>query len=180
MKHRTPSILGIVFLLLSGCQAPPKNFTQGDWSQFVQANPNDIAVSKVTGEGLPADVRLDLLREALRDELLGHKYSPMSFDYVDASSGSKAGDVRADLVIKKFDYKKYEMSRSMRIVGDFYFRENKEGSDRLLANVASDQTIDLADEARRGAGTDEAIRIAIKRFVSTSLAGMPERRIDAR
>lgn len=189
VRRRLRSEPRLLFVLLaapwplagSACQAAPKNFATSDWSEFARVNPNDIAVSPVTGIDLPREVRLDRLRDDLRDELLSHKYSPLSYAYVDAAGQRRPGDVRVDLVVKRFDVQRYTMARSMRVVGEFLFRETGDGgSDRVIAAVQSDQTIDLADEVRRGASLDEAVRIAGARFVGISLAGMPVRNVDGR
>jgi hypothetical protein len=182
---RSLILTSAVLLTGVGCHTPVKNFTQGEWTEFVRVNPNDIAVSPVTGLQLPKEVRLDQLREDLRTELLNHKYAPVAFSYVDAGAGSgtskAAADVRVDLIVKRFEVQRYEMSRSMRIVGEFLFREAREGAaERSLATVNSDQTIDLGDEHRRGASLDEAVRVAGRRFIEISLAGMPDRNVDAK
>lgn len=166
---------------VAACQAPPKNFLQGDWSALATANPTDIAVARVTGDGLPKEVKLDDVREAVREELLLRRYSPLSFQYVDASTGGKLGDARVDIVIKRFETQRYEMNRSMRVIGEFLFRATTEGgADRLLANVNCDQVIDLSDESRQGVSLQDATRWASRKFVGIALQGMPDRRVDSK
>jgi hypothetical protein len=166
--------------LLGACQTPQKSFVHGDWSEFARVNPNDVAVSKVKGEDVPSEVSLTELRDSLRTFLLDHRYSPLSFAYVDASTGSKVGDVRVDLVIKKFDVQRYEMSRTMRVAGEFIFRTGEGSSEKVLAPITSDQVIDLSDSYRLGVSQTDAIRTAGRKFIEVSLSGMPDRKIDAK
>ena len=166
---------------MAACKSPQKNFLHGDYSDLSRANPTDIAVSKVTGDGLPTEVSLKDLRDELRTQLLDHRYSPLAYEFVDASANSKTGEVRLDLVIRKFDIQKYDISKSMRVAGEFLFRGPGEGgTDKVLASVNSDQIIDLSDQFRQGTALNDAVRIAGRRFIAISLQGLPDRKIDSR
>lgn len=186
----------LISVALQGCKAQgPKNLVHADWSALEALNPTDVAVVPVQKVGLPPELDVLWLREAMRDQLLNHRYSPLAFSFVDSGSpitvrtgianadgsgGMVSGGraVRLTLVLKEFETRRYDMSKSIRVVGDFQFSEAD--TDRLIATVNSDQTIDLEDVARNGGSLNDAIRIASRRFVTNSLAGMPDRAVDGR
>jgi hypothetical protein len=180
----------------AGCKASgPKNFLSSQWDAFETLNPTDIVVARVTGPGLSTDVDFDALREAVHDQLLNHRYSPLSFDYVDsgksvlpasaapATAGAAEADhakapgavARVRLVMKEFDFRRYDIRNSMKLVGEFQFLDA--AGDRVLATVVSDQDIDLGEEARNGADLKSAMRAASRKFVEISLRSMPDRRV---
>lgn len=152
-------LLATPALLLEGCKAaPPKNYLHAEWSNFESANPTEIAIVRVDGAKLPRDLSPDVLREAIREEILAHRYSPLSFDYVDRgnllnASASKSESAppppvaKLELFITSFDTSRYDTMNTIRVTGDFLLTDVS--SQRLLGSVKAEQTMDLSAEARR-------------------------------
>jgi len=186
-----------IFVASPGCSSSPrKNYLHSEWSAFEALNPTDIVISRVRGEGVSKEVDLDILREAVRDQLLNHRYSPLSFEFTDrgssvtpASASAAAPGAPADgndtktpgavaklkLIIKEFDFRKYDITKTIHIVGEYQFTDGS--NDRMLATVVSDQHVDVSDDFRRGATAETAIRTASQRFAEISLRAMPDRHV---
>ncbi|MBI3820131.1 MAG: hypothetical protein HY286_15665 [Planctomycetes bacterium] len=193
------AIFAVGLLAIAGCKAaPPKDFLHSEWTEFESVNPTDIVVLPVQGSEISMDVHLDDVRETAQLQLRNHRYSTLDSNFIDAGSpvapvavnaglttthGDSAGPgfgavAKLQIVIKEFDHLRYEISRSMHVVGEFRFHQV--GTDKLLASVNSDQFIDLSDAERRGSTKDEVIRLATSRFIERSLRLMPDRRIDSK
>ncbi|MFN0207430.1 MAG: hypothetical protein ACKVS6_14085 [Planctomycetota bacterium] len=186
-----------VFVTSQGCSSGPrKNYLHSDWSAFEALNPTDIVISRVIGEGVSKEVDLDIMRDAVRDQLLNHRYSPLAFEFTDRGSSvapanassatpgaaAEGNDTKTPgavaklkLVIKEFDFRKYEISKTIHIVGEYQFTDGS--NDRMLATVVSDQHVDVSDDYRRGATMETAIRTASQRFAEISLRAMPDRHV---
>jgi hypothetical protein len=176
-----------------GCKAPPRKSTVfADWSRLEAVNPTDVAISKIDPAMLPRELRPEVLRDAIKEQVVAHRYSPLSFEYLDrggaveamAGAGANgersagAGTVaRLDLVVKKFDLARYAISNQVHAVGDFYLRSAGDGE--TLATVQVDQVFDLSAEGRRNASLEEVARTAARRFVFAALEPMPMRRVDS-
>lgn len=172
-----------------GCKAaPPKNYLHAEWSNFESANPTEIAIVRVDAAKLPRDLSPDVFRDSMRDEILAHRYSPLSFDYVDRGNLLNASATKSEstppppvakleLFVTAFDTSRYETMNTIRVTGDFLFTDVS--SQRLLGSVKAEQTMDFSAEARRNVSKNEAIRLAAVRFVEASLAPMPVRRVEA-
>src|SRR5262245_8854388 len=90
--------LAVFQLLEVGCKAPArKNFMSGEWAAFSEMNPTDIVVLPVRAEGVAKEIRFESMRDALRDQMLAHRYSPLAFEYVDShANGGKIVALSAD------------------------------------------------------------------------------------
>ncbi len=172
-------------LLTAGCSAPPpKNTLDAEWAALEALNPTDVAISAVSADGLPRELRPEVLREAMREQCLSHRFAPIAFEYVDAGhpleasaggAGASGAAVRLDLAIRSFESDRYSITEKIRVIGQFLFTDAATGN--TVATVSSDLTIDLAAEARRGASFDEVVRAAARQFVARSLEPMPSRRV---
>lgn len=195
---RSLTLLILAVGAFASCKAvPPRNFLHAEWSEFAAVNPTDIVVMRVQGVAIPPEVNLADVREAAESQLRNHRYSTLDAGFVDSGNplkpvamnagvttthgdavGPKFGAVsRLQIVIKDFDFRRYEISRDMRVVGEFQFHEV--GTDRLLATVNSDQVVDLQEETRLGLGTTDAMRAACRKFVEATLRAMPDRRVES-
>lgn len=178
--------LGALLLSATACRSTlPKENLQAEWDSLVGVNPTDIAVSAVPSDGLPKELRPSILREAMRDAMLVHRYSPLAFEYVDGGQALEASNgradagppvVRLDLAITAFESAGYTFSNRIRVAGKFLFTDTR--TSQTLATVHADIPVDLSTEYRRQVPLDEAVRIAARQFVLTALEPMPLRRIE--
>lgn len=191
LLRRSPCVAAAAAALvcIAACKsATPKSFLHAEWSTFQAVNPTEIAIVRVDPAKLPSELRPEVLRDAIREQVLAHRYSPISFDYIDRgnplpASASKSDApapppvVKLELFITSFDASRYDTSNAILITGDFLFTDTS--NQTLLASVKSEQRIDLSAEARRNVSKSEAVRTAARRFVDSALAPMPVRRVEA-